>query len=254
MILKYQSSTGQIFDLKTSGIKTKAADFHRYRWTPNVVGRQYGAYVKSFNKSPIEYTVDLVITGTIPERKAKLNNLHEAFDTDIRSMTPGRIIHGEYYIDCYITVSNTWYDNPYTRDTITVYCPYPFWQKPHDYHFTTEDGGSGTIEVVSPGGAEFVLTIHGPTTPNHCYVTINGINIGADVVMRDGDRLVFDSKNKTVMLYYDYGGVANVFRARFTDQGSIFEKISFGEHEITWPEDFDVDLTITDERSEPVWI
>lgn len=133
MTLRYVSSTGQVFDLQAASIRARRANFHDYQWTPQVKNLQYGDRVYRFNKEALYYTVILDIRKTLDERKATLNTLHAAFDADIFSMTPGRIVHGEYYILCYITFSSTYAENPYTTNELSVYCPYPFWVKENAY-------------------------------------------------------------------------------------------------------------------------
>lgn len=139
MILQYETSDGTIFDLKTGPIRTRTANFHDYSWKPKVVNLQYGDRVTRFDKASVTYTAVLDIDGSLAERRETLNTLHTAFDNDIYKMTPGRIIHGEYYIRCFVTLSSTFYKGPFTQNEINIYCPYPFWIKERQYEFIKPD-------------------------------------------------------------------------------------------------------------------
>ena len=134
MILYYTSSNGQTFDLKVGKIRTRTANFHDYEWTPQTTTQQYGECVYGFDKPAITYTMLLSIFGSHDDRKTQLNLLHDAFDHDIRNMTPGKLTHGDSEVECYITFSTTYPDADDTKNEISVFCPYPFWVRPHEYH------------------------------------------------------------------------------------------------------------------------
>lgn len=255
MILHYISSNGQTFDLRGDVIKTRSANLHQYSWRPQTVARQYGAYVKSFSRDPMEYTILLDIPGNLAERKATLNALHAAFDHDIFAQTPGRLVSGDYYIECYITFSNTYYSNPWTNNQITVFCPYPLWQKPHEYSFAA---GVTSGNVTNPGmaPAEFILTLQGPVSLGDAYVTLDGRDIGAEVELASADVLVLDSKSKTITVTHS-GEVYDVFNSRIKlDSGSVFDRLPSGTMRMRWTQSttMQVNIKIMEERSEPVWI
>lgn len=273
MILIYQSSDGQRFDLKSSGLKTRTADFHDYTWLPQIREQQYGARVYRFDKEAVYYNAMISVRGSIEDRKITLNRLHEAFDKDIFSMTPGRIIHGDYYIQCYITFSSTGYTNPYTENEINIFCPYPFWIKENTYEFLKHEdvpganefldfeydfeydymsgtSGQGKITNQGAGPAHYRLILYGAA--NNPYINIDGVTIGVNTSIRSDEYVVIDSRDHTVYRYASNGSSTNIYNNRTKSQ-SIFEKIAAGAHTVVWPGTFGFDLTILEERSEPKW-
>lgn len=267
MILNYTSSNGQTFDLKAKTFRTRTADFHNFAWTPKFIEQQYGERVYRFDKAACTYTALISVFGSLIERKQWLNLLHAAFDSDIRNMTPGKLTHGMYTIDCYITGSSTYYDDPYTQNEINIYCPYPFWGREDTYHLTSEDvtvyeyldypfgynydfrgvlPGYAMIDNHGVGPADWKLVIHGPHT--NPMVVIDDIKIGVYATIGQDEEIVISSKDKTV-----YKGSENLFNQRLKES-SIFQKIPKGQHSVFWSGTYDCDLTIYEERSEPLWI
>ena len=269
MILTYTSSNGQTFNLKASTFRTRRANFHDFSWSPKAIDQQYGARVTRFERSPFVYAALISVFGTLSERKEQLNILHAAFDSDIRNMTPGKITHGDYCIDCYIVSSSTFYENPYTQNEIDIYCPYPFWYKVHSYsmHPATAETydyldypygflydfqatlpGHSVIENPGAGGAEWELTVYGYA--EEPFVVIGNQKIGVYATVGSDERLVINSKNKTVIKYG--AGEENLFNQRYKEQ-SIFNTIPPGEHSVIWSGHFSFDLKVNEERSEPLW-
>lgn len=252
MTLTYESSNGQTFNLRGDIIRTRSASFNNYKWMPQTVARQYGVYVKQFNRNPFEFSVMLDIAGNIQERMAALNELHEAFDHDILTLTPGRISVGDYYVDCFITFSSTMYRNPWTQNEITVYVPYPFWQKDHVYNFSGTAQGGESVENPGAGGAEFILTIYGPVGVNDCWIQCDGHKIGSKTELIATDKVVINSRDKSVTMI-TANETINAFNARILE-GSIFQKLKPGENAIEWSGNMTFDMVVCEERSEPLWM
>lgn len=272
MILKYTSSNGQTYDLKVGRFRTRTADYHDFSWIPQVIKKQYGATVYRFDRDAKAYTTTLSVFGSDAERRTFLNLLHAAFDHDIVTMTPGRITHGEYYIDCFITESSTFYDDPWTQNTLKIFCPYPFWRHDIRYYLHTADAAEyeyldyphgfpydykatlpGYAMVTNPGvkPAEWELRIKGYV--ENPIIVIGGMSVGVNALIGSGETLVISSKNKTVVKIADNGIKTNLFNARLKDH-SIFEPLQSGEMSVMWSGTYDAELTVFEERSEPLWI
>lgn len=254
MTLTYTSSNGQTFNLRGDTIRTRTAAVNDYRWLPQIVSRQYGAYVKQFNKNPLQFSILLDIAGSISDRMETLNELHEAFDHDILSMTPGRIHVGDYYLDCYITFSSTFYKRPWTQNEILVYAPYPFWQKDHVYQFSGRVSPTVPQYVTNPGAgsAEFILTIYGPVDSyNDCFIWCDSRKIGCTTQLLEDDKVVINSREKTVTMITPTETI-DAFTARLRE-GSIFERVKPGDSLIEWSGEMTFDMVICEERSEPLW-
>lgn len=268
MILKYTSSNGQTFDLKVGRFRTRTADYHNYSWKPQVTNQRFGANVYRFDREVVSYDTLITVFGTLDERRTFLNLLHAAFDHDIVTNTPGRITHGQYYIECFIIASSTFYENPWTQNTLSIYCPYPFWRRdnnfsltareetetyeyldfPYDFAFDYKGTLSGYAMIMNPAvkEAEWKLEIHGAV--NNPVVVIGGRKIAVNAAIGAGETLVISSIDKTVMM-----GDTNLFNSRVKTK-DFFDPLPSGEHSVIWNGLYDMDLTVYEERSEPLWI
>lgn len=275
MILKYESSNGNIFDLKAVPLRARTADFHDYSWTPQAVRLQYGDKLTRFDKPSATYRMKLDVSGTLDERKKALNRLHEAFDYDVWHQTPGKILHGDYYINGFVTMSKTGYHEPYTENEITIYCPNPFWVKesvykfkqhepvpqmyldfPHRYAYDyySELASDTVINVSSVIDADFRIRFYYFYHPMSVKVLLDGIWRYIGISGLDAyDVIEFDSASKTIFLYQD-GEKINIFDKRAKGSVSVFTPLKPGLVPVSWDRQFDFDLTIYERRSEPPWI
>lgn len=273
MILQYESHNGQVFDLKAADIRARSANFHDYQWTPQTKQLQYGDRVYRFDKEALYYTVLLDIRGGIEHRKETLNALHAAFDDDIFAMQPGKIIHGEYYIHCYMNFSSTYAMDPFTNNEINVYCPYPFWIREHTYEFETREEQTeysyldydydfeydflsdltdqAVVSNPGSGGADYEVTFFGPAV--NPYIVADGNIIGVNAILTDGEYAVINSRDHAVYSVGISGRQTNLFNQRIKSNASIFDRISPGNHSVVWPGTYGFNLTIYEERSEPKW-
>jgi len=270
MNLHYISSNGNCFDLKVGHFRMRTADFHTYEWLPQAVAQQYGERPYRFDRSARTYEAQFSVFGTMDEKRTFLNLLHAAFDHDIINMTPGVIVHGEYKIECYITVSSTFYETPFIYDSISIYCPTPFWMKEKTYQlrgresdmyeyldypygfpydFKAKLPGYAMITNFGEAPAPYKLIIYGAAV--NPFITIDGVQIGVRAVVGADERVEISSTNKTVVLK----GAADrdIFNARIKDK-SMFDKIKSGNHSVIWSGVFNADLILYEERSEPLWI
>lgn len=275
MILQYISHTGKVFDLKTKGgLRARSASVHTYNWDPKTTAQQYGAKVDRFDKKVEKYKLVLDIGGGIEEKKAILNELHAAFDSDIFAMSPGKLVHGDYYILCYISKSTTSYTNPYTTNEVEVYCPYPFWIKENtfeflpqedtadantfleyeygfDYDYMSVESGQGQIRNPGAGDANFRVIVYGPAIDP--VITIDSRVIGVYTTIAAGEYLIIDSRDNTVIRRMNNGEKVNLYNSRVKTGTSIFDKISSGIHSVIWAGTYGFDFTVFEERSEPAW-
>lgn len=272
MYLKYTSSNGQTYDLKVGHFRTREADYHDFSWIPQTIKQQYGANVYRFDRDVKVYTTTMSVFGSDAERRTFLNLLHAAFDHDIVTMTPGRITHGEYYIECFITESSTYYDDPWTQNVLKIYCPYPFWRRdigynlqaaeaeeyeyldfPYDFEYDYMATLPGFAMITNPGvkAADWELRIKGYVY--NPLVVIGGMSVGVSAIIGTGEQLIISSKNKTVVKITANGVEVNLFNYRLK-YSSIFEPLPSGELPVMWSGAFDIDLTVFEERSEPLWI
>ena len=270
--LKYIASSGNVYDLKGDDIiRTKTANYHKWKWGVNGTTLQYGIRISDFTKKPAEYTTRLIFSGSYEARRQMINALHEDFELDIRTQTLGRIIWGEYYIDCFIVESSTEPDegNVWTRNDITIYCPYPFWIKEDtrqfypaevpagqefldyeydfDYDYYYGNSGIAVWQTGFPFESEFKLTVYGPVS--NPRVLINNYPYQVNDTLDDEEYLVIDSRNNTITKYTGNSTV-NLFDMR-DKTNSVFKAIPGGTLRFNWSGAFGFDLTLFEERSEP---
>ncbi len=135
-MVRYQNSNGIICDLQSANIKIKDTKLHSYSWKVSGNNQKFGVLVDHFEKDPLAFKMELKISGTENEKKEIANKLCDIFDYDVRENKPGKLFFDEYYIECYITDSETapgdYFD---VKKTINFYCPYPFWIKETFYQF-----------------------------------------------------------------------------------------------------------------------
>lgn len=267
MRISYIASSGNIYDL-SSRVLTRVANYHEWSFDPQTTSLMYGERVSAFKKKASIYQTTLVVRGSVTKRKSIITALHDDFERDLRNLSPGRLMFGEWFCDCFITSSSTSPDddvNHWTENVINIYVPSGFWQREefmsftptrptptgflkykydYPYDFTPPVATSATWETDSPFPSDFVMAIKGPC--NNPRVTVNGYPYVVNVVVPEDTTLVIDSKNNTVMM-----GDENVFDARGKEY-SVFNKIPSGGLTLEWG-DFDFDLTLYEERSEPKW-
>ena len=272
--LQYIASSGNTYNLKGDGIRTKKANYHAWKWGVNGTNLQFGNRISDFTRKPAEYETRLILDGTYDARKQILEALHDDFELDVRNKTPGRVIWGDYYIECYITSSSTYPDgnNIWTDNDVTFYCPYPFWVKedtkefavqevpsgqtyldyPFDYAYDYFYGNPGTAvwQTGFPFESKFRLTIYGAV--NNPRVQINGYPYQVNDMLSEGEYLVIDSRNNTVIKHTESGQEINIFDYRDKVR-SIFAPIPGGTLTFNWTGAFGFDLTLYEERSEPRW-
>lgn len=273
--LKYIASSGNVYNLKGDGIRTKTANYHKWNWGVNGTTLQYGIRVSDFKRDPATYETRLILHGTYTQRKALLDAMHDDFELDVRNMTLGRVVWGDYYIDCYILMSSTYPDenNVWTDNDLTIYCPYPFWIQEEtrtfypqdapegetfldyefDYQYDYYYGSPGLARWVRdfPWGCEFRLTLYGPSI--NPQVTINGHPYLINDTLEASDYVVIDSRSNKVTKYLANGTTLNIFDLR-GKVNSVFQQIPGGTLTMNWAGTWGFDLTLYEERSEPRWI
>ena len=272
IVLKYIASSGNIYDLKSKEIKTKEANFHAWAWNPFGVEQKYGIRLTDFTKDAAEYTTTLIIEGSYFDRKDLLDSLHEDFEYDIRNKTPGRIIWGECYLDCYITESSTQptEKTSWTENEVNIYAPYPFWIREEtksfmasgaqplsafldfdfdfEYDYTPPAAGSSLWVRDFPFASEFQMIVYGPVASPH--VLIDGHVYEFYDTLLSGEYAIIDSRKNTITKVTTSGQEVNIFDKR-NKNVSIFENIPGGTLTVNWSGSFGFDLTIYEERSEP---
>lgn len=269
--IKYIASSGNMYDLTTQDILHRTANYYDWSWKADGAKRQYGQRVSRFSRDSATYEADLIFHGEPAELRRTIQALHNDFENDMRRMTPGRLVWGDYYIDAYINgsaVENVSYWS-WISNKIQILAPYPFWIKeekvvltttsettggyldyPYDYNYdyTAPEIGKKVVPSDSPFTSEFRMIIYGLAV--NPRIVINGYPYILYATIPSGAYVIVDSKQRTIMLYKRNGQKMNIFDFR-NKSDSIFEKIPAGNLDIVWNATFGVDLTIFREKSEP---
>ena len=264
----YEASSGNTYSL-ISDKPVRSASLHAWKFDPKTIQKKLGERVSYFQRGGLKYSVTITVMGSTTHRKAVLDALHDDFERDVRMMTPGKVTVGDWYANCFVIESETTPDSDvdrWTNNKVTLYIPSGFWYRdethsfesavideeyeyldyPYDFPYDFKPSPSSTAQWVteSPFASDFVLSIHGPAV--NPRVTVNGYPYVVYTSISAGETLVVDSANKTVMC-----GDRNLFDARNKAQ-SVFEKIPSGQLTIAYG-NFDFELVLHEERSEPRW-
>ena len=275
--ITYEASSGKRYDLMADTLRIKDANFHSYSWMRDTAARRYGEKVSRFTKDAQEYQTTLYITGK--DRDARIQAMHEDFERDIVTKTPGKLHWKDSYIACFITASSTFPSEAkaWTCNDVTIYCPYPFWTEERsfswrpierddsypfldyaydlEYDFAFRPRAVNVIETGHYAESPFKMIIYGPCV--NPSVTISGNTYAVNVTVEAGGHLVIDSRADTPLGWQVYlrsaaGGVQNVFNAR-NPEYPILKPIPGGNPTIEYSQEYGVDLTLYIERSEPSW-
>lgn len=276
----YEASSGRRYDLKAEPVRIKNANFHNYAWTREVINQRFGETVQRFAKDAQEYETTLYLMGSQSEIKQTLYDLHNDFERDITSQTPGRLWWHNSYIPCYITASSTYpHENNYwVCNEITIYCPSPFWIEEKTfsffpveeqaaypyldfnadfaYDFSYKPRAVLQIETGHYAPSSFRMIMHGPCV--NPSVTIGGNVYSVNVSVPAGGYLVIDSRPEAplgwqVYMRDDAGVQSNVFDNRNPNY-QILERIPGGTVNLEYSRTYGIDLTLYLERSEPSWM
>lgn len=277
--VQYIASSGNVYDLKAAGeLKIKNANFHKYAWVPDAVQNRFGTSVSRFTREPVTYEVMLYFFGSYMQEKAHIEALHADFERDKINLTPGRLVWGDCYIECYITSSSTYPGdgNAWVVNEIEVYCPYPFWiqeqtvsitpigetpvesrNKKYDYQYWYSYGANQTSITVNLdyySTCDFKLVAFGAFSA--MYVTISGNVYNVQYPAAAAEYMVIDSRQHGIYKGQAYlvgnnGRITNVFDYRNPNY-SLYEKIPAGTITIEYPRTYGIDLTFFMERPEPI--
>ena len=268
--ITYVASSGNTYNLITNGIRHREANYYSWAWEVEGTKLQFGERVADFSREAATYETELIFYGSEQRRRTLVQNLHDDFENDVRTKRAGKIIWGDYYLECYITESST---EPtevgtWTSNKITIYAPYPFWVQdfkvslpasqetasgfldyPYDYpyDYTAPVMGTRHIQTNFPFESEFEMVIYGQAV--NPRVVINGYAYALYATIPQGAYVIINSRAKTIMMYQN-GTRTNMFNFR-NKTASIFKRITGGNLTISWDSSFGVDLTIYHERSEP---
>lgn len=216
--------------------------------------------------------------NSIEDGVNKRNKIFEIFEKDVLLRKCGKIIIGDYYLQCYIIDSQK---SRYIKDSnylvikLKIIPEYPYWcheetksflrynemiEKSVDdyllYPFSypyrySMPRNAGFIQNDHYAPCDFQMIVYGPCTDPS--VRIAGHLYEVITTLYSGEYMVIDSRDNTVTKYKNDGSTENLYNSRRKDI-RVFEKIPSGRLSVLWNiEAFGFDITLFQERSEPKW-
>lgn len=272
-MIRYINSEGKEYKFYDARVRATSGNFHKHAWTPETSKRKIGETVQGFEKDAAEYEITFTVRGALEDRKTFLDEMQDAFETDVLLERPGRIYFGDYYIDGFVTSSETKTSDIavyYSQNKVKLYCPRPIWTKEnpytfHSYGVSSSDNkrypgrypcryanGMNNTYIQNPHFTDvnFTLVIYGPVA--NPQVIIGDKSYLVNIVLEQGERLEIDSRTRIVTKVSKNGEKVNAFHNREKGK-TFFKKIPPGRQKVVWSGKFDWDLTIYEERSEPRW-
>lgn len=267
----FENHLGQRFNGFENGVYLNYNELRDYSWKYDTMNNR----ISRFYRPITERKLPLVVCCTSETDAAAVKNrLHDLAELDIEAKIPGKVFIGDYYTTgyitgcvkskyliekrlCYLELTLTsdkpdWFreqTHPFvagTENTVNGGTDYPY-DYPYDYAVALK---GRSILCDSPRNSDFRLLIYGAATDPS--VTIGGHTYTVNGSVGQGETLLIDSANKTIVLTNAYGGQTNWFDKRGREE-YIFQPIPPGKNNVSWSGDFGFDLTVIEKRSEPRW-
>lgn len=252
--------------------RIRSSDLLNYAWETKTNANNM---IIGFQKKLSKKNILLSVFGRDEETyNENLNRFFEITERDLLSKKAGKLYFNNHYISCYITASNKseWeYEVNFLDNDITIVSSNPFWTQETTYTFkSSEIKSSNNKRYPYKYPYRYANGLTNTTITNAHYVDCNfklliygrcinpTVIIGGNIykvhtLIEEGERLEIDSKNKTVVKVRNSGYIENLFNSR-DKVNDVFRKIKTGVNSVNWNGDFDFDIVLYEERSEPKWI
>ncbi len=258
-----------------NGIFITDGDLLDYEWSVEKENNK----ITSLKKGLKTKSITVSIKGNdIEDGIEKRNRIFEVFEKDVLLRKCGKIIIGDYYLQCYIIDSQK---SRYIKDSnylvvkLKIIPEYPYWCHEETKSFLKYSqkasravGGNlsypfgypykypiprnvGFLKNNHYAPCDFKMIVFGPCTDP--AVRINGHLYEVITTLFEGEYMVIDSRDHTVVRYSNDGVSQSIYNSRNKDS-NLFEKIPSGNCSVLWNIDsFGFDVTLFQERSEPKW-
>lgn len=270
--ITYTNTRNQTITLgQSSGVWLDENELFDYEWEYVTAQRKLVAVSRDVVEKKVKL---LFLNGT---DDTMINYVLEVMDYDVRMKSPGTLTvngferkgvfieastedymykRGLMYRDLtFLALDQDWsrrqvFSFEIQQGSIEQQLKYPH-DYPHDYGGTV---APSYFINASAFPSEFLLRMYGPCTDP--YVIINGNLYSVNCTVVEGGFLVIDSTDRSAIYNYNAAGVAqNVFDvATIGAQGSgsyIYELIQPGTNQLSWPNNFKLDVEVLDSRSVP---
>ena len=211
----YKNHMNEVINFGQSGIFANSNDLRNFSWSYTSKNNR----ISEFKRGIVTKTIPVIIQCDSEEEGIKVKNrLFECAEKDVLTMQYGRIIIGDYYLQCYVT----------------------------DYTTNLLGKSLNNTDFIE---TNFRMVIYGAC--ENPEVIIAGHKYQVNVSIAENEYLTIDSVEKTIVLTHTDGTRENCFNSRNRDS-YIFEKIPSGVSGVSSGH-FKFDVTLLEERSEPRW-
>lgn len=265
--IKYVNSIGQEVVFGTDGLYANENELRDYSWNYSSSDN----YINSFYRAIKDKKLPIIIFADTEENGIrKKNSLNEIFDIDVITKKQGKLYIGDYYLECYITESTksiylqskkelhadlkVTSTGAWIRESTTLFIKKEYEEEglnfPFNYplNFSINGFQNNVLENDHFADSNFRIVISGYA--QNPEIVIGGHLYRVNVIVGEDEQLIIDSRDRTIML--NRNGIGeNHFRDRETEY-YIFEKIKAGNQTVIWGE-FNFEITLFNERSEPIW-
>lgn len=266
----YKNSRGREVHFTSWPYQLSESDFFDYEWDYDSVNSPgFGGRVTKMGRKVTKYSAT-VSTLTAQARAELL----EILETDVLALTPGRLYVGENYLTCYVYGSS----KSDLRDPagfavckLKIATGQPMWIREQYYRFDVSmaqiSGDAKVYPSLYPwryasgmkncritnthyAACNFLMRIYGRALNPQIY--IGGNLYGFNVLLEDQEYLEIDSAAGTIYKIMNGGARENCFNVR-DKSADAFLPIAPGTQQVTWSGEFDFEIILFEERSEPKW-
>lgn len=276
MKIEYVNASGASIVLNQGHYLVSGHDLRDFSWERTITTRPsgYGGRVR-FSRPVQEKRISIGIRGReqFAQNAAALLALTEP---DILNNTPGRLYLGDQYLICFLSVESVVNhfaekSNWVSKD-LTVLVVEPFWRTERTYRFlagaaeSVEDGkrydlrydyryiasaASGTIDNSHYAPSQMIITVYGPA--ENPSITVGGRIYSIAASVSATQRIVIDQLQRRIESVTAAGERTNLFDYR-DKENDIFLPVEPGVNTVIYDGSFDFDITLVQQRSEPLWI
>ena len=271
--LTFKNHLNETVDFGTGGLYLNINDLHSYKWDYSSKNNRISLFQRKISEKKLPIVI--VPPNDRTEGNELMDRLMELADKDVLAKEAGRLIAGDYYLECYIFGNEK---SKYDLQKGIFYATLnavsdqdkAAWIKETSHMFSKESGGSGQMldypydhpyDFTSPSyirdlvntsfsDSEFKMRIYGEVTNPDIY--IGGHSYAVTGHIGASEYVEIDSREKTVTLVQSNGTRVNWFRYR-DKESYIFQKIPSGQNSVAWQGSYMFQITLYEERSEPKW-
>ena len=275
--IKYVNANGTEIVLNRGHYTISKNELRNYDWNYTAYNRPsgYGGRV-SFSRGVQEKSISIGIRGGVGGDFSKYAaELLALTEPDILNKTPGRLYIGNQYIVCYMSVSSKVehyaHRAGWAIKEVSILTVEPFWHEEITHFFIkgkaemVKDGkrynGRLPYRYISNMSSSEILNAHYAPSPmrltiygaaKNPRIIIGGHEYTINAQIIEGQRIIIDQLKKTIVAKNPDGAETSLFDDR-DKVNDVFKFIPPGQNDVIYTGDFDFDIAVILQRSEPSW-